>query len=344
MDVDFAQWYTDVCKKAELMSYSSVKGCMIFKPAGYAIWENIKNEMDRRFKETGVENVYLPMFIPESLLEKEKDHVEGFAPEVAWVTYGGLNPLQERMCVRPTSETLFCDFYKDEIQSYRDLPKVYNQWCSVVRVNIVGAFASLWAFIFAFFPFYRIEPMEVLIQQAGKQAESYALTKNLVTYNFFGVLCLMLSIVAFGLYIWNSSQLVRAAAIIVSVADFISLMLALIVGNSEIKDIKSIITYAVQYSGSGMKTSMFVKTSVAYGFVLELIMVLIMIGSYWINEMLFRPYVLGNESEAVLNPLEGLVGTAKASYTKQMAAHMHMKNTVSSERPEQSSETSDEKI
>ena len=126
MDVDFAQWYTDVCKKAELMSYSSVKGCMIFKPAGYAIWENIKNEMDRRFKETGVENVYLPMFIPESLLEKEKDHVEGFAPEVAWVTYGGLNPLQERMCVRPTSETLFCDFYKDEIQSYRDLPKVYN--------------------------------------------------------------------------------------------------------------------------------------------------------------------------------------------------------------------------
>ena len=133
MDVDFAQWYTDVCKKAELMSYSSVKGCMIFKPAGYAIWENIKNELDRRFKETGVENVYMPMFIPESLLEREKDHVEGFAPEVAWVTYGGLNPLQERMCVRPTSETLFCDFYKDEIQSYRDLPKVYNQWCSVVR-------------------------------------------------------------------------------------------------------------------------------------------------------------------------------------------------------------------
>ena len=215
---------------------------------------------------------------------------------------------------------------------------------SVKRVNVVGAFASLWAFIFAFFPFYRIEPMEVLIQQAGKQAESYALTKNLVSYNFFGVLCLMLSIVAFGLYIWNSSQLVRAAAIIVSVVDFISLMLALIVGNSNIKDIKSIITYAVQYSGSGMKTSMFVKTSVAYGFVLELIMVLIMIGSYWINEMLFRPYVLGNKSEAVLNPLEGLVGTAKASYTKQMAAHMHMKNTVSSERPEQSSETHDEKI
>ncbi len=133
MDVDFAQWYTDVVKKAELIGYSSVKGCMIYKPAGYAIWENIQRELDRRFKETGVQNVYMPMFIPESLLEREKDHVEGFAPEVAWVTRGGLNELQERLCVRPTSETLFCDFYKDEIQSYRDLPKVYNQWCSVVR-------------------------------------------------------------------------------------------------------------------------------------------------------------------------------------------------------------------
>ncbi|MDO5402818.1 MAG: proline--tRNA ligase [Eubacteriales bacterium] len=133
MSDDFAQWYTDVVKKAELMGYSSVKGCMIFKPAGYAIWENIQHELDKRFKETGVENVYMPMFIPESLLEREKDHVEGFAPEVAWVTMGGLNPLQEKLCVRPTSETLFCDFYKDEIQSYRDLPKVYNQWCSVVR-------------------------------------------------------------------------------------------------------------------------------------------------------------------------------------------------------------------
>ena len=131
MEVDFAQWYTDVVKKAELIDYSSVKGCMIIKPAGYAIWENIQSELDRRFKETGVENVYMPMFIPESLLEKEKDHVEGFAPEVAWVTHGGLNPLQERLCVRPTSETLFCDFYKNIIQSYRDLPKVYNQWCSV---------------------------------------------------------------------------------------------------------------------------------------------------------------------------------------------------------------------
>ncbi len=133
MEEDFAQWYTDVVKKAELIDYSSVKGCMILKPDGYAIWENIQKELDRRFKETGVENVYLPMFIPESLLNKEKDHVEGFAPEVAWVTHGGLNPLQERLCVRPTSETLFCDFYKNDIQSYRDLPKNYNQWCSVVR-------------------------------------------------------------------------------------------------------------------------------------------------------------------------------------------------------------------
>ena len=133
MDVDFAQWYTDVVKKAELIDYSSVKGCMIIKPAGYAIWENIQHQLDLRFKETGVENVYMPMFIPESLLQKEKDHVEGFAPEVAWVTHGGLEKLQERLCVRPTSETLFCDFYKNIIQSYRDLPKVYNQWCSVVR-------------------------------------------------------------------------------------------------------------------------------------------------------------------------------------------------------------------
>ncbi|MCI8371111.1 MAG: proline--tRNA ligase [Lachnospiraceae bacterium] len=133
MEEDFAQWYTDVVKKAELIDYSSVKGCMIIKPAGYAIWENIQKELDRRFKESGVENVYMPMFIPESLLQKEKDHVEGFAPEVAWVTHGGMEPLQERMCVRPTSETLFCDFYANEIESYRDLPKLYNQWCSVVR-------------------------------------------------------------------------------------------------------------------------------------------------------------------------------------------------------------------
>ncbi len=122
MEVDFAQWYTDVVKKAELCDYASVKGCMVIKPDGYAIWENIQNELDRRFKATGVKNVYMPMFIPESLLQKEKDHVEGFAPEVAWVTHGGLEPLQERMCVRPTSETLFCDFYAKDIQSYRVLP------------------------------------------------------------------------------------------------------------------------------------------------------------------------------------------------------------------------------
>ena len=132
-DEDFAQWYTDIVKKAELVDYSSVRGCMILRPNGYAIWENIQKELDRRFKETGVENVYMPLFIPESLLQKEKDHVEGFAPEVAWVTHGGLDELTERLCVRPTSETLFCDLYSNIIQSHRDLPKLYNQWCSVVR-------------------------------------------------------------------------------------------------------------------------------------------------------------------------------------------------------------------
>lgn len=133
MEADFAQWYTDVVLKAELVDYTSVKGCMVIKPAGYAIWENIQHGLDTRFKETGVENVYLPMFIPESLLEKEKEHVEGFAPEVAWVTQGGLEPLTERLCVRPTSETLFCDFFAREVHSHRDLPRIYNQWCSVVR-------------------------------------------------------------------------------------------------------------------------------------------------------------------------------------------------------------------
>ncbi|MDR0964386.1 MAG: proline--tRNA ligase [Clostridium sp.] len=133
MEEDFAQWYTDVVKKAELIDYTTVKGCMVIKPAGYAIWELIQRQLDDRFKEVGTQNVYLPLFIPESLLQKEKDHVEGFAPEVAWVTHGGLEPLAERLCVRPTSETLFCDFYKNDIQSYRDLPRLYNQWCSVVR-------------------------------------------------------------------------------------------------------------------------------------------------------------------------------------------------------------------
>ena len=133
MDEDFAKWYTDIVKKADLIDYSSVKGCMIIRPYGYAIWENIQKILDTRFKETGVENVYMPMFIPESLLKKEKDHVEGFAPEVAWVTHGGNEKLSERLCVRPTSETLFCEHYANIIKSYRDLPKVYNQWCSVVR-------------------------------------------------------------------------------------------------------------------------------------------------------------------------------------------------------------------
>ena len=117
MDEDFTQWYTDVCIKADLVSYSNIKGCMVIKPAGYAIWELIQKHLDARFKETGVQNAYLPMFIPESLLQKEKDHVEGFAPEVAWVTHGGLNELQEKLCVRPTSETLFCDFYAKDITS-----------------------------------------------------------------------------------------------------------------------------------------------------------------------------------------------------------------------------------
>ena len=133
MNKDFAKWYTDVVKNAELIEYSGIKGCMILRPNGYAIWENIQRELDRRFKETDVENVYMPMFIPESLLQREKDHVEGFAPEVAWVTHGGSEKLTERLCVRPTSETLFCDLYSNIIQSYRDLPKLYNQWCSVVR-------------------------------------------------------------------------------------------------------------------------------------------------------------------------------------------------------------------
>jgi prolyl-tRNA synthetase len=133
MDVDFAQWYTDVVKKAELVDYASVRGCMVIRPYGYAIWENIQKNLDAMFKETGHENVYMPMFIPESLLQKEADHVEGFAPEVAWVTHGGNQELTERLCVRPTSETLFCDHYSKIIQSYKDLPKLYNQWCSVVR-------------------------------------------------------------------------------------------------------------------------------------------------------------------------------------------------------------------
>ena len=133
MEVDFAKWFTDVCKKAELIDYSSIKGMFILRPYGYAIWENFQKILDEKFKETGHENVYLPMLIPESLLQKEKDHVEGFAPECAWVTYGGSEKLEERYCIRPTSETLFCEHYKNIIHSHRDLPKLYNQWCSVLR-------------------------------------------------------------------------------------------------------------------------------------------------------------------------------------------------------------------
>ena len=133
MDVDFAQWYTDVCKKAELIDYSSIKGMFIYRPYGYAIWENFQRILDGMFKETGHENVYLPMLIPESLLQKEKDHVEGFAPECAWVTCGGSEKLEERYAIHPTSETLFCEHYKNVIHSHRDLPKLYNQWTSVLR-------------------------------------------------------------------------------------------------------------------------------------------------------------------------------------------------------------------
>ncbi|MBY6960007.1 proline--tRNA ligase [Clostridium botulinum] len=133
MDEDFAQWYTDIVKKAELADYSSIRGCMIIRPNGYAIWENIQKYVDTKLKEYGHENVSMPIFIPENLLQKEKDHVEGFAPEVAWVTHGGDDELAERLCVRPTSETLFCEHYAKIVQSYKDLPKLYNQWCSVVR-------------------------------------------------------------------------------------------------------------------------------------------------------------------------------------------------------------------
>ena len=132
-DVDFAQWYTDIVRNAKLASYSNVKGFTVFEPNGYAIWENIQAVADKRFKELGHQNIMMPMLIPESLLNKEADHIEGFAPEVAWVTHGGNKKLEERLCVRPTSEVLFCDYYKDAIKSYRDLPKLYNQWCNVVR-------------------------------------------------------------------------------------------------------------------------------------------------------------------------------------------------------------------
>lgn len=132
-DVDFAAWYTDIVKKADLVDYSSVKGSMIIRPLGYAIWENIQHELDQEFKKLGHQNIQMPMFIPESLLNVEREHVEGFAPEVAWVTHGGSEELEERLCVRPTSEVLFCDHFKKIIKSYRDLPLLYNQWCTIVR-------------------------------------------------------------------------------------------------------------------------------------------------------------------------------------------------------------------
>jgi len=133
MEVDFAQWFTDVCTKAELIDYSGIKGCFIMRPYGYAIWENIQQVLDGMFKRDGHRNVSMPMLIPESLLQKEKDHVEGFAPECAWVTIGGSEELPERLCIRPTSETLFCDHWSHVVHSWRDLPMLYNQWCSVLR-------------------------------------------------------------------------------------------------------------------------------------------------------------------------------------------------------------------
>ena len=132
-DVDFAKWYTDVVTAAKLASYSNVKGCVIFEPNGWAIWERIQQEMDKMFKKTGHRNVAMPMLIPESLINKEGELIEGFAPEVAWVTEGGQKKLEERLCIRPTSESLFSDYYSSVVKSYRDLPMKYNQWCSVMR-------------------------------------------------------------------------------------------------------------------------------------------------------------------------------------------------------------------
>lgn len=132
-DVDFAKWYTDVVKAARLAAYSNVKGCIIFEPNGYAIWEKIRVELDKMFKQTGHQNVAMPMLIPENLMKKEGELINGFAPEVAWVTQGGQKELEERLCIRPTSETLFSDYYSSVVKSYRDLPLKYNQWCNVMR-------------------------------------------------------------------------------------------------------------------------------------------------------------------------------------------------------------------
>jgi len=132
-DVDFAKWYTDVVKAAKLATYSNTKGCIVFEPNGYAIWEKMQEVLDKKFKETGHQNVYMPLLIPENLMRKEGELVNGFAPEAAWVTIGGQKELEERLCIRPTSETLFSDYYSDVVKSYRDLPKKYNQWCNVLR-------------------------------------------------------------------------------------------------------------------------------------------------------------------------------------------------------------------
>ena len=133
IDEDFAQWYTDIVRKAELADYTDTKGCIAIRPYGYAIWENIQNYMDKKFKEAGVKNAYFPVLIPEGLLQKEKDHIEGFAPEVAWVTEVGEEKLDERLCIRPTSETIITTMYSKWLSSWRDLPFVYNQWCNVLR-------------------------------------------------------------------------------------------------------------------------------------------------------------------------------------------------------------------
>ncbi len=133
IEEDIAKWYTDIVKKADLADYTDTKGCIAIKPYGYAIWENIQKYMDNLFKKAGVENVYFPVLIPEGLLQKEKDHVEGFAPEVAWVTEGGGETLEEKLCIRPTSETMFSNLYSKWLSSWRDLPMVYNQWCNVLR-------------------------------------------------------------------------------------------------------------------------------------------------------------------------------------------------------------------
>ena len=187
---------------------------------------------------------------------------------------------------------------------------------SVKNINFVGAGAAVLAFIFAFIPFYKLKPTSYLLQN-DSTAALYSISKNLVTYNFFGVLCLILSIAAVALYVLNFSQKITIAAIAVSVLDLISLFLALIVGNSDIKSTKDLINTVMQYTGLSGSTGVLLKSSVAAGFVLELIVIIIMVGSYWINELVVKPYILGDKSGAKLNPLEGLTGTAKAQAQQQ---------------------------